>query len=591
MGPGLAAALVASMAVADLARAGAGLNPQVAVSFHEPLPEMTALRLDALGEERVFSYGVDHSPAFRAFLSRGGPGRTLAGTWVNRQILAPYSNVADRVETPEAKDLTSFVPRARELGPEDYAPGAVARLLPWLRNASVARVLSLDPLEHPDLHLLATIPVGLPGLDLHVYRLAAPWPRAYVACRTVDGGGEPIMAPYRPGFEPGRDVALAGGASPTCGEGEARRASFAAGRERYEVTADGTGYLVTRDSYARGWRARVDGVEAPVLRANGKHRAVPLPEGAGEVVLEYHPPGLARGPGPERALPPRRPGGCGSRCRGGAGRERRRLGSASRSRVPPAASPLAMGEDGGRCAACGARYPVESGILRLTLGREGAPGYDPHFFDTLERIEDRHFWFVSRRNVILDALRRAVPDLEGQGLFDIGCGSGGLVEHLATHGVSVVGACDAYVESLEIVRRRLAAPLVLVDEGRLPPLAPGHRLLALFDVLEHLDDDRGMLRFLHEILVPGGGLVLTVPAHPFLFDDRDELAHHRRRYRRPRAAARSSPRPASRSGCSPTSWRPSFPRSWWGGGSPGSCRRPCGAGGRGRTSSSVSCPG
>jgi SAM-dependent methyltransferase len=54
----------------------------------------------------------------------------------------------------------------------------------------------------------------------------------------------------------------------------------------------------------------------------------------------------------------------------------------------------------------------------------------------------------------------------------------------------------------------------------------------LFDVLEHLDDDRGMLRFLHEILVPGGALVLTVPAHPFLFDDRDELAHHRRRYRR-----------------------------------------------------------
>jgi len=199
---------------------------------------------------------------------------------------------------------------------------------------------------------------------------------------------------------------------------------------------------------------------------------------------------------------------------------------------PSCRSPLAMGRDDASCPGCGTRYPVEGGILRLTLGREGAPGYDPHFFATLERIEDRHFWFVSRRSVILDALRRAVPDLEQQGLFDIGCGSGGLVEHLASRGVSVLGACDAYVESLEIVRRRLAAPLVLVDEGRLPPLGPGHRLLALFDVLEHLDDDRGMLRFLHEILVPGGTLVLTVPAHPFLFDDRDELAHHRRRYRR-----------------------------------------------------------
>jgi SAM-dependent methyltransferase len=199
---------------------------------------------------------------------------------------------------------------------------------------------------------------------------------------------------------------------------------------------------------------------------------------------------------------------------------------------PRCRSALAVTESGGACAGCGERYASENGVLELALGREGAPGYDPHFFETLERVEDRHFWFVSRRAIILGALRRAVPDLAGQGLFDIGCGSGGLLAYLARSGVGVAGACDAYPESLEIVRRRITAPLVLVDEGRLPPLAPGHRLLALFDVLEHLDDDRGMLGFLHSTLAPGGFLVLTVPAHPFLFDDRDELAQHRRRYRR-----------------------------------------------------------
>ena len=40
---------------------------------------------------------------------------------------------------------------------------------------------------------------------------------------------------------------------------------------------------------------RFDITEAPVLRANGKHRAVPLVEGAREVVLSYHPPGLVPG--------------------------------------------------------------------------------------------------------------------------------------------------------------------------------------------------------------------------------------------------------------------------------------------------------
>ena len=72
---------------------------------------------------------------------------------------------------------------------------------------------------------------------------------------------------------------------------------------------------------------------------------------------------------------------------------------------------------------------------------------------------------------------------------------------------------------------------MLVDEGRFPPLGPGYGLVSLFDVLEHIDDDTGTLRHIFSILEPGGVLVLTVPAHPFLFDEMDELAHHRRRYR------------------------------------------------------------
>jgi hypothetical protein len=40
------------------------------------------------------------------------------------------------------------------------------------------------------------------------------------------------------------------------------------------------------------------------------------------------------------------------------------------------------------------------------------------------------------------------------------------------------------------------------------------------------------LDWVASVLEPGGVLVLTVPAHPFLFDEMDEIAHHRRRYRR-----------------------------------------------------------
>lgn len=184
------------------------------------------------------------------------------------------------------------------------------------------------------------------------------------------------------------------------------------------------------------------------------------------------------------------------------------------------------------CRHCGGAYDSRGGIIRLVVGHNAAPGYDPHYFEALPRVEARHFWFLARRAVILDAIRRAVPDWRARPLFDIGCGTGGLLAHLAAAGVPVAGACDAYVRALEAARELLDVPLVLVDEGRPPALGPGQRLLGFFDVLEHIDDDVGALAWAYSVLEPGGYLALTVPAHPFLFDEMDRLACHRRRYRR-----------------------------------------------------------
>jgi SAM-dependent methyltransferase len=184
------------------------------------------------------------------------------------------------------------------------------------------------------------------------------------------------------------------------------------------------------------------------------------------------------------------------------------------------------------CASCRARYPLEDGIARFARGSAAAPGFDAGYFDLLGRIEDEQFWFVSRRAVILDALRRFVPDLARRPLYDVGCGPGGLLAFLAREGVPVAGACDAFLEGLMLARKRLDVPFAHVGDDGPPPLARGQKMLGMFDVLEHLDDDEGTLRWAADILEPGGVLVVTVPAHPFLFDEADVLAFHRRRYRR-----------------------------------------------------------
>jgi hypothetical protein len=296
--PASAAALVvAAVAVADVARVAYGMNPQVPPAFFEPLPEMKALSLDDLDGGRVFSYGPDQSPAFRRFLAERTAARGLWSFFVIRQMLAPYANVLDRVHTSEAKDLTSFVPRPPELTADDYRPESVGRILPRLRAAAVSRIVSLDPLEHPDLSLLATVPTGASGLDIRVYAVAAPWPAAYVGCRVVEASSseEALQRPLRPGFDHARDVVLEEPGHARCGAGAVARGPATAGEERYDVQADGPGYLVTRDSFAAGWKATVDGRAAPVLRANGKHRAVAVPAGRHRVEMRYHPPGLRVG--------------------------------------------------------------------------------------------------------------------------------------------------------------------------------------------------------------------------------------------------------------------------------------------------------
>jgi len=51
-----------------------------------------------------------------------------------------------------------------------------------------------------------------------------------------------------------------------------------------------------------------------------------------------------------------------------------------------------------------------------------------------------------------------------------------------------------------------------------------------FDVVEHIQDDAGFLNSVHALLIPGGRLYCTVPAHPLLWSDEDASAGHYRRY-------------------------------------------------------------
>jgi hypothetical protein len=288
--------LLLVLLVADLWRGAVGVNPQTSVDFFDAAPGLTRLIGDLDGG-RVFSFGVNRSPAVHALLEQHEPGVDREGFLLARRVLDPFTNLIDAVEVAEGSDRLSFVPRPPAIQPGEYAPDAIGDILPRLRAAAVVRVISLDPLEDPGLRPRGEVAAGPAGMWIHVYDVLNPWPRAYVACRPrlAEGRTAAALAVLQADFDPRRDVVfekLAGGG---CEAGTLRERLVFGSTETYDVESVGPGYLVMRDNFSPSWTATLDERTAPVLRANGRHRAVALPGGRHVVRLRYQPPGLASG--------------------------------------------------------------------------------------------------------------------------------------------------------------------------------------------------------------------------------------------------------------------------------------------------------
>jgi len=163
-----------------------------------------------------------------------------------------------------------------------------------------------------------------------------------------------------------------------------------------------------------------------------------------------------------------------------------------------------------------------------------AGGYDPSFYELLYAAEDRHFWFRSRNAVIARMAAEAVSVLTpGYRVLELGCGNGNVTRFLqAACPDGLVIGMDLFAGGLQNARRRGVPLLVQADVNRAPFRKKFH-VIGMFDVLEHIQDDRATLRQVFDLLEPGGTLLLTVPAHMELWSYFDEASHHCRRYELP----------------------------------------------------------
>ncbi|GAB4453170.1 MAG: class I SAM-dependent methyltransferase [Armatimonadaceae bacterium] len=147
------------------------------------------------------------------------------------------------------------------------------------------------------------------------------------------------------------------------------------------------------------------------------------------------------------------------------------------------------------------------------------------------RLEDEHWWFVSRRRLLKRAMDRFPPPAPAdrpRRLLDVGCGTGGTLDWIAPLGE--VTGLDAEPVALDFCRKRGYGNLLLADATNLPLSQNSIEAVIALDVLEHIPDDHAATREIARVLAPGGMVYITVPAYRSLWSGHDVALMHQRRY-------------------------------------------------------------
>ena len=161
---------------------------------------------------------------------------------------------------------------------------------------------------------------------------------------------------------------------------------------------------------------------------------------------------------------------------------------------------------------------------------------DRAVFDRMAELDQNHWWFTARRRILASVIARVVKPPRDARILEVGAGTGHNLAMLSQFGVVEASELDDHARTL--AEQRLGRP---VHAAALPDLSifpsASFDLAALLDVLEHVVDDRGALGAIHSRLKPGGKLLLTVPANPWMWSAHDVAHHHHRRYRKSEIAA------------------------------------------------------
>lgn len=171
----------------------------------------------------------------------------------------------------------------------------------------------------------------------------------------------------------------------------------------------------------------------------------------------------------------------------------------------------------------------------LALGSED---YPVDLYERFCRLEEKHFWFRARNRIILRVFRRHFARQARPRVLEIGCGTGYVLQGLASENHYELTGLEAHIAGLRYARSRLPAVDFVQADARKLPYESAFDAVGAFDVIEHIVEDDAVLASVRRALKPGGIFIVTVPQHMWLWSATDEQALHKRRYTRRQLSAK-----------------------------------------------------
>ena len=150
-------------------------------------------------------------------------------------------------------------------------------------------------------------------------------------------------------------------------------------------------------------------------------------------------------------------------------------------------------------------------------------------YQQMAELDDRHWWYRARREIIADLIRREAQLPRNPQILEIGCGTGHNLAMLS--GFGHVDGLELDDEARALSEKRLGREIMRAPLPELAEVPDAHYdLIGAFDVIEHIDDDRASLASIAAKLKAGGKFIMTVPAHQWMSTAHDVANHHKRRY-------------------------------------------------------------